>query len=854
MARAHLLDYRIRQLVRRLARAPGEERAAGRATRPAAMRPTPPADTVGTVRIALLSPYSWTYPGGVTRHIEALAGELHASGHEARILAPFDPDDVLSRRLHRGARPQRRAIPERFVSLGRTIGVPANGALSNVSLSPEAVFTLRRELREGGYDVAHVHEPVVPVLGWDALCSAKDLPLVGTFHTYSENALTNGIAAVPLGGRRRMNRLHVRIAVSEAAAWTARRFYGGRYRIVPNGVRLPDEADLADRGAPAYASLREEPHGAETDDPQPQLRILFIGQAVARKGLPVLLRAFEALREHVPATLTLVGACTEEVAHMMLDDRCVHALGKVSEQRKLAELARADVLCAPSLHGESFGMVLTEAFAAGAPVLASDIPGYRDVVRDGIDGQLVPAGDALALAESLRRLALDPARRLRMAAAARERAERFAWPHVAAEVLDCYEQAISVRVRAGRRASGGLARAAVRFGLAPADLQPRVPAQRLPSLMADHRSAPPPAARTRRLRALRRLGLAASSLAGAGLAAIALQRVGVTRVAASLLASKPGLLAAGLALMCAAMFLRGLAWHAILAAAPTWRRAKRRDAMQGTFIGVLMSATLPARLGEPSRALIVARRVGRARETLPVVLGTMVSQALLNLLALAILGGVTLSSVSMLDGNDRALLLIALAPLAALLVLLLAPVLVPPAAVSRSRRLQALVAGVRRSMLRLRDGLRVFAQPRRAATATAAQLGAWALQWLSCWLLLMALGLDSHAGVGAAAGVLFAVNVTALVPATPANVGVFQAACVAVLAGAYHTSTPDAIAYGIVLQLVELATAVIMGLPALVNEGLSWREVRLRTMHATPVKLPALPETQAGLASGKSSA
>ena len=178
--------------------------------------------------------------------------------------------------------------------------------------------------------------------------------------------------------------------------------------------------------------------------------------------------------------------------------------------------------------------------------------------------------------------------------------------------------------------------------------------------------------------------------------------------------------------------------------------------------------------------------------------------------------------------------------------MLLAPVLIPRAAVSRSRRLQALLTGLRRSLLRLRDGLRVFRQPRRAAIATVAQLGAWALQWLSCWLLLMALGLDSHAGVAAAAGVLFAVNVTAVVPATPANVGVFQAACVAVLVGAYHVSTPEAIAYGIVLQAVEVAAALIMGLPALVNEGLSWKDVRLRTMHATPVKLPVLPESRYG--------
>jgi phosphatidyl-myo-inositol alpha-mannosyltransferase len=167
---------------------------------------------------------------------------------------------------------------------------------------------------------------------------------------------------------------------------------------------------------------------------------------------------------------------------------------------------------------------------------------------------------------------------------------------------------------------------------------------------------------------------------------------------------------------------------------------------------------------------------------------------------------------------------------------------VPPAAVSRSRRAQTLLAAARSSLARLRDGLRVFRMPRQAALATVAQLGAWTLQWLSCWLLMIALGLNIDAAPAAAAGVLFAVNVTSVVPATPANVGVFQAACVAVLAGAYHVSTPSAIAYGIVLQVVELATALLMGLPALLNEGLSWREVRLRTMHATPIELGPLPQ------------
>ncbi|HEY7960725.1 MAG TPA: lysylphosphatidylglycerol synthase domain-containing protein [Solirubrobacteraceae bacterium] len=778
------------------------------------------------MRIALVSPYSWTYPGGVTRHIEALAGQFAQAGHDARILAPFDPDDALARRMHRGARPQPCEPPAQLISLGRTIGMSANGAVSNLAMTPRAAFTLRRELREGGYDVVHIHEPIVPIAGWDALGCVQNVALLATFHAFSQNVLTNTGANL-LGARRRMNRLHVRIAVSEAAAWTGRRFFGGHYRIVPNGVDLVSCANAVQLAVSQWQRPRE------VDGEHP-LRILFVGQAVERKGLPVLLRAFEALREQVPATLTLVGVEREDVAPLLLDDRGVCALGKVGEEQKLAQLAAADVLCAPSLGGESFGMVLTEAFAAATPVVASDIAGYRDVVRDGVDGLLTPRGDALALAQALRRLALDGEGRARMAAAARARAERFAWPHVAAEVLDCYEQALAV----GRPRTAPH-RFAVRHGLAPADLRAPVRARRLASLE-------PAVVPTRRgpllLHRLRRLGLAAISLVGVALALLALSRIGVDRVAASLVASSPGLVAAGLALMCASMVVRGLAWYVILSAAPTWRKARRRDALQGTFIGVLMSATLPARLGEPSRALIVARRLGRARETLPVVLGTMVSQTLLNLLALAILGIAMFSNVDLLNGHHGALVAAVLAPLAVLVIVLLAPALVPRAAVSRSLRLQALMYALRRSLVRVRDGLRVFRQPRQAALATATQLTAWGLQWVSCWLLLMALGLDSRVGLAGAAAVLFAVNVTAVIPATPANIGVFQAACVAVLAGAYHVSTPDALAYGIILQAVEVATAIVMGMPALVNEGLSWKEVRLRTMHAGPVKLPALPE------------
>jgi phosphatidylinositol alpha-mannosyltransferase len=769
------------------------------------------------MRIALVSPYSWTYPGGVTRHIEALAECFRAEGHHVRVLAPFDPPGRFSTVLHRGARPQALTAPEYLVSLGRTVGFKANGAVSNLSTTPYGVATLHKELRTGRYDVVHIHEPIVPVTGWVA-ADKTPLPLVGTFHTYNENRVSNGVANV-LGARRVFNRLHVRIAVSEAAAWTARRFFGGHYRVIPNGVHV-------DPGRAASSASR--PMGD-------RLRIAFVGQAVERKGLPLLLRAFEALREHIPTELTVIGPTPAELEHMLLDPEGVRMLGKVDEQTKQRELEQADVLCAPSLGGESFGMVLTEAFAAGTPVIASDIAGYRDVVRDGVDGVLVPPGDAQALAEALRDLWEEPERRQLMAHAAAVDVERFAWPRVAADVLHAYEEAIATPA-----AEGALKRAAVRVGARAADLKPHLPATRLPSLQPK----PPAHRRSRVISLLRRAALAGVTLAGIVLAVLALQKIGIASIASALLSSSPTFVLLGLATMCGAMVLRAFSWHAILRAALPKARVRLSDAMQGTFIGVLMSSTLPARLGEPSRALIVARRTGRPREHLPVVLGTVVSQTLLNILALVVLGVIMFSSVNLFSGHQDALLVAAIAPLALLVLVLLTPVLLRRGTAHRFGRAYALAAQVRRALTRVRDGLTVFRKPRLGATATVFQLAAWAAQSVSCYLLLVALGLDKRTGFAAAAAVLFAVNITAVLPATPANLGVFQAACAAVLHTGWHVGYPTGVAYGVILQAVEVTTAIVMGMPALLKEGMSWREVRMRAMHAAPVKLPARPGRQ----------
>jgi phosphatidylinositol alpha-mannosyltransferase len=370
-------------------------------------------------------------PGGVNHHIEHLAAELAERGHEPWIIAPVG---VLSP-TRRAVDSRRRQAAERFIPMGTAVPLPSNGSRSYISANPRVVLRMDRAVRHGRFDVLHIHEPGVPSVALAAVFLATS-PVVATFHAALESSF--GYEHLPWLGRMGMARLDVRIAVSEAAREFPARLYPGDYRIIPNGVTV-------EKYAPAVGAAKVKG------------RVFFIGRAEKRKGLGVLLHAFARLRRRLPhATLVIAGATRGQALEASrlgygppLDLAGVDALGWVLDDEKVAQLAQAEVVCAPSLAAESFGIVLAEAMAAGVPVVASDLPGYRAVLGDGEAGRLVPPGEPALLAEALYELLQDDDERRRLAAAGLVVAERLSWTRVTDEIIAAYEDALAVGDRPG---------------------------------------------------------------------------------------------------------------------------------------------------------------------------------------------------------------------------------------------------------------------------------------------------------------------------------------------------------------------------------------------------------------------
>jgi len=371
------------------------------------------------MKIGIVVPFSWSYWGGVVEHSENQAAALRRRGHEVKIVMGHDPPGALTRFLHpRSGRHGH--LPPDIIPVGRSVVVPANGSLPNIVLSPRSIGRIREVLRTERFDVLHLHEPLTPAICVATLVYA-DCPAVATWHAAGDLAWMR--VGVPVWGFL-ADRLEARIAVSRMAAESAERWLGGSFEIVPNGVVLPAHADPAKR----------------------EHRMVFIGRHDARKGLPVLLRAWPEIRRRSGARLRLIG--TDPLQYRLLhtrmrfDEDGIDVLGIVSNEERDAELASAKLFVSPALGGESFGMVLVEAFATATPVVASNIPGFAAVATTDA-ATLVPPGDERALADAVCELLGDEERRVAMGRAGRAVAERYSWEGIAERLEAIYVRAVA---------------------------------------------------------------------------------------------------------------------------------------------------------------------------------------------------------------------------------------------------------------------------------------------------------------------------------------------------------------------------------------------------------------------------
>jgi phosphatidyl-myo-inositol alpha-mannosyltransferase len=372
------------------------------------------------VRIGIACPYSWDVPGGVQQHIRDLAETLIELGHEVSVIAPADED---------------RQLPGYVVPAGKAMPVPYNGSVARLAFGPLSAGRVRRWLKEGAFDVLHVHEPTVPSLSLLA-CWVAAGPIVATVHTAMRRSRVL-LATQPVL-RSALEKIDGRIAVSEAARTTLVEHLGGDAVLIPNGVATrryrqarPFDGWPGNGGAIGFLGRMDEP----------------------RKGLAVLFKAFESLAADSPGLRLLVagpGDTDEQRAKLPagLRDRAVF-LGEVSEQDKVRLLHSVDIFCSPNTGGESFGIVTAEAMAAGLPIVASDIPAFRQVLRNGQAGELFATGDPEALARAASGLLDDTARRAELSVVALAAVADYDWDTVARHVVAVYETVVLGRSTVG---------------------------------------------------------------------------------------------------------------------------------------------------------------------------------------------------------------------------------------------------------------------------------------------------------------------------------------------------------------------------------------------------------------------
>jgi phosphatidylinositol alpha-mannosyltransferase len=356
------------------------------------------------MRIAQVCPYSLTPPGGVQAQVLGLARSLRSLGHEVRVLAPCD-----------GPPPDAGVTP-----LGKSVPLAANGSVAPIAPDPACALRTMRALRDEEFDVVHLQEPLVPGPTVTSLL-VSDRPVVGTFHRAGASTAYTAFRPIAKGLAKR---LAVRCAVSEDARATAVDAVGGEYELVFNGIEV-------DRFAKADP--------ISVDGPS----ILFLGRHEPRKGLGTLLEALAHLPSDVRVLVASDGPQTAELRARFGGDDRIEWLGRISDEEKIARLRGADVFCAPALMGESFGVVLLEAMAAGTAVVASDLDGYRNVATHDRDAVLAPVGDAGGLADALRAVLGDDARRAALVAAGSRRAESFSMNELARLYLERYATVLS---------------------------------------------------------------------------------------------------------------------------------------------------------------------------------------------------------------------------------------------------------------------------------------------------------------------------------------------------------------------------------------------------------------------------